>query len=628
MPQDNILLFLGPSTLSPFGDGAVRTITQGNSFESIGHVDNVILYGHGGVEARNTEQESHEIQLMTRPDIFKDGSSTIKEVFKIMEATTPQHIDLVSCFGGALGEDIQKKENFDQLVALMQKNNQTDLTISVFASSKHPTFTFVGEPYMRAVASLESSTDPGIQRVGLMRNLPETLKQYRIHIDDSGQASLVGFKIRSPKTANDIDHPEQFIGSHTLYGDKVDDKVQRKTAQIVTEIGQDDPRHDKLLHKIQEELRKDGAQYSQEYIKLAASLSVLREKPELIKKWISTLPDDSAKTSAMSMILRTPANLHNSELVRAIVEAAPAKEQPCTWERLMLRKDVQQNHKVAEAILNVMTPHEKVELLSYVLHNQEVNQDIRAQHLSTLLYYINVNTTDDNGNTILHKAMQYGYDDTSYILGPALERRNALNKIDCTIKNNAGQTLLDMAYTESQRELQCVIMSNIGVVNGFKTAMKISDIETIQRFIMAGYNVNSKDDLGEPMIFHAIDSKNIPIIKLLLSANADVLAKRYTRTALDAAESTDDPKIFQLVKEAVEDRRKIPLSKVKKLDLACQIHDNVLKHDVEKVQSLIKTNSGDVNATNFYHDPLLNVATRLGDVKMVKALLEVASSRI
>jgi ankyrin repeat protein len=46
----------------------------------------------------------------------------------------------------------------------------------------------------------------------------------------------------------------------------------------------------------------------------------------------------------------------------------------------------------------------------------------------------------------------------------------------------------------------------------------------------------------------------------------------------------------------------------------------VLKHDIAAVESLIAA-GGDVNTINFYGDSLLNVATRLGDVKMAEMLL-------
>jgi hypothetical protein len=550
--QNSIALFLGPH-LSFSAGSAIPTIKKGDKLESK-HFDNIILFGHGNVTSRNTKEETHRINLLSQPAIFENSTSSITEVIKIMEATTPKHIDLVSCFGGALGEDLQRSENFDRIAKLMNKNGQKDLTISVLASSKHATMSTLTDRYVSDIIDNDSK-DLGMHRVKLASNYPETLKQYHIHINEQGKASLIGFKIRAPKNMEEIAHPEKFIGSHTEYGDKVENKSTRHAAQIVTEVGKDDPNHDKLLKDIQSVLLQNGAQYSSEYIRSAISVAATREKPELLKQWASILQSSEEKYLAISQLLREEINFGNPELVRALIDTTPIDKRNDIIEDLVLRKAPKEK-EVAASVMSVITRNEKIETLYHVLTRDWGGAESIAENMRVMLSQIDVNTKDNDGNTIMHRAM------LSEKIVPALPYvlDNPKLNIDINAKNNAGQTIMDLANPENKKHL----LESSAYIKYLSEKVQFSKIEEVQKLFIAGANPNSQDDMGRTMINLAAGSyspERIDMLKLLLSAGSDITAlNKAGDTALARAQAShyydnEHEKLVSFLKDAEEHKQ-------------------------------------------------------------------------
>jgi ankyrin repeat protein len=605
MSQQNIALFLGPHIDSPFAHkNNVHTIRINDTMPSK-HFDNVILYGHGNVEKRNTPSESHKIGLRPTKSAFDSSTSTIKDIIDIMQATTPKHIDLVSCFGGAVGEDIKAPKNFNKIVALMSQNSQKDLTISVFASSKHVTLSHVVDPYMRDILSIDTTKDPWLGRVHLLQNYPETLKQYRIHINDDGVASLIGFKIRAPKTINDIRNPAGFIGSHALYGDKAENKNTRTRAHIVTEIGQESPYHQGLLTQIQQELQTTD--FTEQYTHNAALISAVREKPELLKEWIDILPNKQ-KLDAISHVLRQPLNFDNTSLIRSLIDSAPIDKKDEVIRNLVLYSN---KGRVLEAI----TPHEKVTML----YNTITNPDISYTALNTVLHTIDFNTQDDLGNTIMHKIIESGSKNSSRILLQD-ENKYYYLPIDITLTNKAGQTIADLAITPDQRQIKDFIVNSERASEFFTKQIKDNNCLAVQKCLLLGCNIDNKDHYNTPIICALRSYGDPKMLKLLLSANPNIMATDlYKKTALQRIPYSSNNTLIPLLEETEASYTDAQSWQKQVTNIDVQLHQALLKHDINTLQRLLPTCP---DAKNFYGDPLLNVATRLGDTKMVKVLLD------
>jgi|GEM_PF-4372205 len=264
-----------------------------------------IIRAHGFVADRGSENEAH-VQTFTeernealahrlsqsREDFPADKAIinlTLENILAIMDAH-PDHIDLVSCFGGAAYHDV--KRNFDVIVQKMKSQGKTSLTICELGSSKYPVTAEAGNSYSKDVIDHTTlETDPLVERVRVMGKITETLNVQRIIIGEDSAPKLLAFKIKAPKTIDSINHPEAFIGSWSMYGDKIAGKAQRKECQVVTMDGKDgDKDHDELRDQIIKTLSANGKEFSKQYIANCMSLACTRDKPTLVECWLEKLP--------------------------------------------------------------------------------------------------------------------------------------------------------------------------------------------------------------------------------------------------------------------------------------------------------------------------------------------------
>ena len=77
--------------------------------------------------------------------------------------------------------------------------------------------------------------------------------------------------------------------------------------------------------------------------------------------------------------------------------------------------------------------------------------------------------------------------------------------------------------------------------------------ELMRVLLNAGANPNEKGYDDDPLLFNAIETRNLAVVKVLLDAGADPRRKStYGTTALETAKSTENPQIFALVKVALQ----------------------------------------------------------------------------
>ena len=109
-------------------------------------------------------------------------------------------------------------------------------------------------------------------------------------------------------------------------------------------------------------------------------------------------------------------------------------------------------------------------------------------------------------------------------------------------------TIEDVKFYIEKKDIDVNVRTKEGLTPLF-AAVSIGNIEVAKYLISVGADVNLRSNVGMPPLFFAvaIPNRDIDIIKLLVSAGADVTAKfgEYDWTALRQAESVGTAEIVR-----------------------------------------------------------------------------------
>jgi ankyrin repeat protein len=125
---------------------------------------------------------------------------------------------------------------------------------------------------------------------------------------------------------------------------------------------------------------------------------------------------------------------------------------------------------------------------------------------------------EEGGGTPLHRATYQGYKEIAELL--------IANGADVNAQNDYGETPLDYdAWYNSETEIADLLREHggkHGVING---AAAGGDIEAVKEFLVAGTEVNAKDEDGWTPLHSAASWGGKEITELLIANGADVNAK-------------------------------------------------------------------------------------------------------
>lgn len=488
----NILLLIGQGIHDHFIGNSPRVDVIGNeedgfSLENIPnkHYDTVILYAHGGRVFMNTPEDTHLVQLQKR-----DGGKTIDIILQIMQLTTPKILHLVSCRAGYIGKHL--KQQLAAVTSIMSEGNMKHVTISIAASSNSYTQRPFSEDYIEAVASIDESETAWLQTASIMHHrLPETLKQYHFYHDPkSNQIKMAAFKIHAPKVISEFKDPTQFIGSHALYGAKIDDKAARQRAQLITEIGDEqDEFYITLRNQLLKEFSRGEKRFTKEYIQNAMFLFITRNKPALVLECIEQGAD-------VNFNYRGGFNgLHIADTL--------------TMVELLIGKNA-----------NIHAGNDEQ---STPLHIAASNG--RTQIAETLVRHgAFINAVNNLGSTALHVAANYN---ESEVIDKLIE----LGADIFALTTGKNTVLWEAASSGSLSIVEKLIALkiNVNTANAFGTtalhvASQNGHIKVVQALIQAGAQVNVFNEKGGFPLFFASQNGHLPNVEELLLNGANVNA--------------------------------------------------------------------------------------------------------
>lgn len=205
-------------------------------------------------------------------------------------------------------------------------------------------------------------------------------------------------------------------------------------------------------------------------------------------------------------------------------------------------------------------------------------------------------------------------------IGTRTEIVKALLTAGASVSNNPGQLLELLRRIWSDRENK-----------------KCSEI--LLELIKAGIDVNARLDEGETILMIAIRKSNLPVIKALIEAGADMnivpenIIDNRGNFALFEAASMGEREIFEylaqfvsteeVLKEAKEClERGLIMQERFKDELTLRFMDSVLLGNLEMAVNAIKSGV-DINAFSTEETTALWLAASIGNVSIVKLLIEV-----
>lgn len=537
---NNLALFIGEeNVIDDFAIGFPKIDLIGNyehgfALEDIPkkHYDAVMINAHGLGNDRNTPKESH-VQMLNKHDI----RVTIDTVFQIMKSMMPSSLHLLSCFGGAIGNDLEK--HLDGFAPIMKAGNLEHVTISVAASSKHSTQRPFVTEYIKAVAGFNESKPSWLQTVSIMRNkLPETLKQYHLYrYPETDKMKMFVFKIRAPKNLAEFQHPDQFIGSHAMYGDKVADKAKRTLVQVVTERGDErDEVYLTLQKQLLAELTDGEKRFSDEYIQNAMLLFIQRDKPELVAECIKQgaradftyLRGDTGLHSATSaataeILLSSGANVNtlNCDQVTPLHFAASHGQTEVAEKLLEYGAIIDAQNNKGDTPLHAAASYNKRQV---------------AEKLIAL--GANINAINHKGCTILREAASGG------CLSVVLKLIDL--KVNVHATNVFGETALHLAVSKGHQNIVRALIEAGAKVNVFtnrkQTPLCVAVVKNfpliVDELLLKRADVNAADDNGVAPVLVAAQLGHTEILRKLLAVqgiNLDASYKNNGCTALHLA---------------------------------------------------------------------------------------------
>lgn len=176
----------------------------------------------------------------------------------------------------------------------------------------------------------------------------------------------------------------------------------------------------------------------------------------------------------------------------------------------MYDKFVEYDEKVYRDFLNEYIRSEERDMY---FDEDELLEMVKSKPVSLL------NDTNDVGEGLLHIALENNFNRlASYLI---------LNGFD--IYDNYYFVPIKFAKDNKMLEQLLIMQENmyLGDELGIAFLQYVGDTEKLQLFIKYGLNINFRDRYDKPLLFHAIDSKNLESVKLIVEkgANLDDLYK-------------------------------------------------------------------------------------------------------
>ncbi|HCO96842.1 MAG TPA: hypothetical protein DIU00_23365 [Phycisphaerales bacterium] len=132
-----------------------------------------------------------------------------------------------------------------------------------------------------------------------------------------------------------------------------------------------------------------------------------------------------------------------------------------------------------------------------------------------------------------------------------LEKAKVLIKsagADVNIKNDTGQTPLDIALNQGNKEIIKLLLDNGAEYSSIHIAVQAGDRDQVKAFLDQGIDVDVKNEQGSTALFLAVKGKHEDIVKLLVAKGADVDAKdKQGKTALFYAVEHNHKDIVELL---------------------------------------------------------------------------------
>ncbi|MBQ9034552.1 MAG: ankyrin repeat domain-containing protein [Alphaproteobacteria bacterium] len=151
-----------------------------------------------------------------------------------------------------------------------------------------------------------------------------------------------------------------------------------------------------------------------------------------------------------------------------------------------------------------------------------------------------------------------------------------------------------------------------------------ADIATINRLLADGLQVNARDKNGYTPLYYVLkNNPNLAVAKRLIAAGADVNAPMKDGTT-PLIIATSQMKILRLEKKQLETSQINNISAFPQQEIKTYVSEQK-KHAVEMLQMLIDSGA-DVNQETPFGTPLMNAATDLWNIPLIKILLQAGAA--
>ncbi len=209
---------------------------------------------------------------------------------------------------------------------------------------------------------------------------------------------------------------------------------------------------------------------------------------------------------------------------------------------------------------------------------------------------IDVNTKV-HGCTPLHCAARYGHKEVAELL--------IAKGADINAKDTRGRTPIALAINQGRKEMAKLLASKSADVS-LHTAAYIGDLQTVEKFIDGGANVDANDQTGQTALHYAAKAGQIAVAKLLIANGADVNAGEWTPLQEAASRSKEMVELLLAKGADINTGKWTPL------------HSAVFGHN--EIVKLLIAKGANVNARDEFGRTPLFYAQHQGRTKIVELL--------
>ena len=366
---------------------------------------------------------------------------------------------------------------------------------------------------------------------------------------------------------------EKYLALPTKPSWKVPDKSGRQTPKVsdrpyddVLELSRKDPDFQGLLERDGMYAKVDSTDQTFQVLKAITSetkdtlpllvYAVKNLNPEFLRVLIEAGVDVNQKTSKGITVLdhviyklNEQATLDESKRdanyiaklteIAALLKKAGAKEGP--HPKCQLSEEAKKLKGVAAAFGLDRASEFSQPILFEAIGREDITDD---EFRSLIANGADVNATDEEGNTPLHEAIMYGYDDLVEILLESNAKVNKTNKngmtpLDYVIYNLNEQAELDesernLEYIKDLKEIAVLLKKAGGVANAVKLSKKAKKLDGVT----AAFRTKAEPN-GETLTEEEIEAKRLRDEKVLKQAFKTLIGKnRANLRAVDPEDKT------------------------------------------------------------------------------------------